>query len=160
MKQTQIRYLIGDATTPTGEGTKIICHVCNDIGGWGAGFVMAVSKKWLEPERAYREWFKNRAENDFGLGAVQIVQVLPDLWIANMIGQHGLHRQGGKPPIRYEAIEACLSKVAESAREKQASVHMPRIGCGLAGGKWEAIEPIIQKTLSTNGIPVFVYDLG
>ena len=34
---------------------------------------------------------------------------------------------------------------------------MPRIGCGLAGGKWAVVEPIIQRALED--IPVFVYDL-
>jgi len=37
-------------------------------------------------------------------------------------------------------------------------VHMPRIGCGLAGGKWEKIEPIILSELIDKGINVFVYD--
>ncbi len=37
---------------------------------------------------------------------------------------------------------------------------MPRIGCGLAGGKWEEIEPIIQSALLENGIEVYVYDLN
>lgn len=35
---------------------------------------------------------------------------------------------------------------------------MPRIGCGLAGGKWEKIEPLINKNLIEKGIDVFVYD--
>jgi hypothetical protein len=35
---------------------------------------------------------------------------------------------------------------------------MPRIGCGLAGGKWELIEPIIVRTLSEHDIAVTVYD--
>jgi len=78
-----------------------------------------------------------------------------------MIGQHGLKRTGGKPPpIRYEAIEAALVKVAEEAKKLKASVHMPRIGCGLAGGTWDKIEPIIKGTLCVEGIEVFVYDLG
>lgn len=49
-----IQYTTGDATQPLADGAKIICHVCNDIGGWGAGFVVALSRKWSEPERAYR----------------------------------------------------------------------------------------------------------
>jgi hypothetical protein len=36
---------------------------------------------------------------------------------------------------------------------------MPRIGCGLAGGKWETIEPILIKKLIEKGIKVTVYDL-
>jgi hypothetical protein len=45
-----IDYRTGDATDPVGEGARIICHVCNDIGGWGRGFVVALSKRWPEPE--------------------------------------------------------------------------------------------------------------
>jgi len=35
---------------------------------------------------------------------------------------------------------------------------MPRIGCGLAGGKWTAIEPLIEQTLLVKGLDVYVYD--
>jgi hypothetical protein len=35
---------------------------------------------------------------------------------------------------------------------------MPRIGCGLAGGKWERIEPLIISGLSAHDIAVTVYD--
>ena len=34
----------------------IIAHVCNDVGGWGSGFVVARSAKWSKPEAAYRRW--------------------------------------------------------------------------------------------------------
>ena len=60
--------------------------------------------------------------------------------------------------IRYDAVEKCLNKVAEFAKENQASIHMPRIGCGLAGGKWEEIESIILRTLLNKDIKVIVYD--
>jgi len=43
---TSITYLQGDATVPVAEGMKIICHVCNVAGGWGKGFVVAISKRW------------------------------------------------------------------------------------------------------------------
>jgi len=32
-------------------------------------------------------------------------------------------------------------KVGQFAIDKNAKVHMPRIGCGLAGGTWDKIEP-------------------
>lgn len=115
-------------------------------------------ERWPEPEASYREWFKKRNENDFELGAVQFVQVRSDIWIANMVGQHGMRASGSKPPIRYEAVEQCLEAVANKAAELKASVHMPRIGCGLAGGKWERIEPLIVKALCERDIAVVVYD--
>jgi O-acetyl-ADP-ribose deacetylase (regulator of RNase III) len=62
----------------------------------------------------------------------------------------------GQPAIRYDALEKCLVQVRNYAISKGASVHMPRIGCGLAGGKWSEIEPIIERALE--GVDVYVYD--
>ena len=70
-----ITYLKGDATCPQTKGTKIICHICNDIGGWGKGFVLAISKRWKEPEAEYRKWNAAGKKGGFVLGAVQFVQV-------------------------------------------------------------------------------------
>ncbi len=154
-----IKYVKGDATTPTGTGNKIITHICNDIGGWGKGFVLAISNRWSQPEKMYREWYKS--ENNVALGQIQIVNVEPEIWIANMIGQHGVTKsKTGNPPIRYDATEECLVKVALEAINKNASVHMPRIGAGLAGGKWEIIESIIIKQLCEQEIDVTVYELA
>jgi len=154
---TPITYLTGDATCPQAAGNRLIAHVCNDLGKWGRGFVLALSRRWAEPERAYRDWHRGRAGNDFGLGAVQFVAVGPYLWVANMVGQHGV-RRGRTPPIRYEAVEQCLRRVAAKAVELRASVHMPRIGCGLAGGTWERVEPLVVKALCEAGLAVTVYD--
>ncbi|MBB6110564.1 O-acetyl-ADP-ribose deacetylase (regulator of RNase III), contains Macro domain [Mucilaginibacter lappiensis] len=152
-----IIYLKGDATKPAGGGNKIIVHVCNDIGGWGKGFVLAISKRWPEPAQQYRQWHKSQLS--FTLGQVQFVPVEPDIWVANMIGQHKVYKdEQGNPPIRYEAIRDCLQKVAGFARENGATVHMPRIGCGLAGGTWDKIEPIITNELTDKGVGVTVYD--
>lgn len=154
---SKIKYINGDATEPIGNGNKIIVHVCNDIGKWGRGFVMALSRKWQAPRDEYRRWFKSKEE--FELGEVQFVQVEDAIWIANLIGQQNLTEDNfGKPPIRYEAVENGLNEVALKAKELNASVHMPRIGCGLAGGEWKLIKEIIMKTLIANDIPTTVYD--
>src|SRR5947209_5057975 len=128
-----IDYLRGDATRPQGSGPRIIVHCCNDAGMWGAGFVLALSRRWREPESQYRRWY-NQQQPLFTLGQVQFVSVEPSLWVANMIGQHGIRRAGNVSPVRYEAIREGLRSVAIFAREHQSSVHMPRLGAGLAGG--------------------------
>lgn len=156
MEVRKIRYLKGDATNPQTDGKKIIVHICNDIGAWGKGFVLAISKRWTKPEQEYRKWIKEGG--NFGLGEVQFVTVDSDITIANMIGQRGIRSSKQSVPIRYESVNDCLQKVGEKAVEIGASVHMPRIGCGLAGGKWELIEPLINVTLVDKGIDVFVYD--
>ncbi|MZD09519.1 Appr-1-p processing protein, partial [Streptomyces sp. SID5785] len=44
------------------------------------------------------------------------------------------------------------------AAELGATVHMPRIGCGLAGGRWSRVEPMVTERLVRRGTPVTVYD--
>ena len=157
---TQIDYIRGDATAPQAKGTKVIAHLCNDRGGWGKGFVLALSKRWPQPESAYRAWYRERAANGFALGAVQLIQVETYLWVANLIGQHGTKTGSAGPPVRYDAIATALATLSGKTRDLGASVHMPRIGCGLAGGHWNRIEPLITEHLTNQGIPVTVYDLG
>ncbi|WP_438311958.1 macro domain-containing protein [Streptomyces sp. HUAS TT3] len=155
---TALRIIAGDATSPQAKGPKIIAHVCNDIGGWGKGFVLALSKRWPEPEADYRAWHRGRAGSDFGLGAVRLVRVKDDTWVANMVGQRGIRTGSAGVPIRYDALERCLAALAGYAVELGASVHMPRIGCGLAGGKWSRVEPMVTQALSERGVAVTVYD--
>ena len=156
----EITYLKGDATVPQAKGTKIIVHICNNIGGWGKGFVLAISKRWSEPEKSYREWHRNRAKNDFELGSIQVIQVADYIYVGNMIAQQGIKTGSNGVPIGYEAVRECLEKIAKEAQLLSASIHMPRIGCGLAGGKWEKIEPIIQETLIQKELDVYVYDFN
>ncbi|GAA3388512.1 hypothetical protein GCM10017752_09200 [Streptomyces roseoviridis] len=83
------------------------------------------------------------------------------MWVANLVGQRGMRtgRSSGVP-VRYEAIDTALGLLAERAVELGASVHMPRISCGLAGGRWSRVEPLIAERLSARGIAVTVYDFG
>ena len=152
----QIRYIRGDATSPIGIGNKLIVHICNNVGGWGRGFVVAISKKWKKPEQEYREWYKN--QKGFELGQVQFVEVDDSITVANMIAQHNIKRINGKAPIRYEALEKCLKSISEYAVDHDFSVHMPRIGCGLAGGEWEKVEAIIKRAILKTNVQVTVYD--
>ncbi|MEM6257459.1 MAG: macro domain-containing protein [Planctomycetota bacterium] len=153
-----MRYVTGDATDPIGAGPKVIAHVCNDVGGWGRGFVLALSAKWSEPEAAYRQWAADGGD-EFALGQVRFVSVGEDLWVANMVGQRDHKTINGVPPVRYEAIRQCLQQVRGHCKLNAASVHMPRIGCGLAGGRWHEIEQIIADELLEHSIDVVVYDL-
>lgn len=148
-----IQYIIGDATDPIGNGPKIISHICNDVGAWGSGFVLAISKRWAAPERKYRAW--HRSGDGFGLGRIEFVRVVDATWVCNMIAQAGIRGDG--PLVRHEALATCLNQVAREAKRQGASVHMPRIGCGLAGGTWAHVGPIVESELT--GIDVFVYDL-
>ena len=156
-----IRYLEADATLPQDPGPKLLVHVCNDIGAWGRGFVLGLSQRFPEPERRYKAWAAGQEKLPFALGQVQFVTVTPDLSVANLIGQHDIARKGqaqAMPPVRYEAIREGLGRVRAEALRSGASVHMPRIGAGLAGGDWKVIEQIVGEDLTAHGLSVTVYD--
>lgn len=154
----KINYIKGDATAPVGDGIKLILHVCNDIGGWGAGFVLALSNKWKQPESQYRRIQPKYLK----LGFVQYIPVEQDTFVVNMVAQHTcMSNEFGVPPVRYGAIGTCLKQVVDFAKsldsgDGPATIHMPRIGCGLAGGTWTIMEQIILD--ATDDIPVTVYD--
>lgn len=153
----KIKYIVGDATLPPSNKPAHIIHICNDLGYWGRGFVLAISSRWESPRREYIHWFKNDfSTTKFALGEIQAVDVDSNTTVVNMIAQEGVFHRSS-PPIRYNHLEECLIKVVNL---KPQSVHLPRIGCGLAGGNWSKIEPLLEKTLISANIPTFIYDLA
>lgn len=149
----------GDATCPLGPGLKIIAHICNDSGKWGRGFVLSLSKRFPKAEKTYREWYNTREE--FGLGKIQLVFIRDDLIIANMVAQRGIVGRSNPVPLRYDALRECLKKLADYATKHKATVHMPKIGCGLGGSSWDKIKPIIEEELceKEKEVTVTIYEL-
>jgi hypothetical protein len=149
---SKIKYVIGDATRPIGEGKKIIVHCSNDKGYWAKGFVLSLSKRWKEPE----EFYRSTPVKDLKLGNVQIVEVEKNIIVANMIGQHDIkYSPDGQPPIRYNAIRTCLTAVNKLAVEIGATIHAPKFGSVLSGGNWSEIEKIIKEIVT---VDVTIYD--
>jgi hypothetical protein len=161
-----LNYVIGDATEPQGAGPKVLAHCCNDLGRWGAGFVVALGRRWPITKKAYEAWYKSAHEipgettGRMGLGETQLVQVEDDTWVANIVGQHGVGMgSGGRAPIRYDALRKGLAAVCRWAIIHKAGVHMPKLGSGLAGGHWGNIEALVKAEIVDKGVPVTVYTL-
>ncbi len=168
-----IHAITGDATDPVGGGIKFIAHCCNDIGAWGAGFVLALNQN-LGPKPAlyYKQW---RALGDmargtakpFALGHVQYVAVDQTLIMCNIIAQHDIHRSRylRRPPIRYSALRQGLEEVCDKMQvvsevmNQPVSLHCPRLGCGLAGGDWPRVYEILDEVFEPTRTPVYVYQL-
>lgn len=162
---SRIHYVKGDATYPDAcHGPKIIAHIVNDEGKWGKGFALALGKMFPSARIDYLRWHRDGPH--FGLGKVKFSAPKENgsasPWIAHMVAQHSIQiasRPLSTPPIRYESLRICLHIVSAAAANSKRTVHMPRIGTGLAGGKWEVIEPMINQTLCDKGVDVYVYDL-
>lgn len=149
-----IQYIKGDATQPI-KKPAVICHICNDIGKWGKGFVLALSERWKTPENSYKKWYWGGRQSSFHLGNIHTVPVEEGIHVCNMVAQHGI----GGHAIRYGMLGHCLEKLGNTISNSNRSVHMPRIGCGLAGGEWMRVVMLVTKNLSDKDIEVFVYDI-
>ena len=146
-----IRYLEGDALRPVSEGFKIVAFVVNDkTKRWGGGFALEVRKRWPHVQAEFER------EGLLELGSIQISAADVNIATVAMVAQHG-YRPGPKPGIRYRALDAALENLGDLALERKASVHMPRIGVGQAGGDWEVVSELIEDNLVRRGIPVTVY---
>lgn len=155
-----IHELIGDATRPVQtRGNILVAHVANNRGGWGKGFVLALSKRWPQAEKDYRDWAKSARRDGrstpFQLGEILISKVEPNVDVAHLLAQDGYVAPNNPTPLSYDALTQCLRKVAKIAAEQTASIHMPRIGAGLAGGDWSRIKRIIEQELGH--LPVYIY---
>jgi hypothetical protein len=158
VKALSITSLRGDALEPRGTGLRIIAHIVNDkTPNWGAGFARAVRNKYPSVQKDFKEWTILNPDK-FSLGNTHTSQISNDLCFVNMIAQHG-YGESIKPRIRYAALGDCLHQLKEISLSKDASVHMPRIGTGYAGGNWSYILELIDEILIKNGIEVTIYTL-
>ncbi len=151
-----LTYAVGDATRPRGPGPFLFPHVCNDRGGWGKGYVQAISRRWATPEIDYRRWFAGEHDQTFRLGAVRFVDADVQIVVANIIAQRGYKSADNHCPLDYAALDEGLRQTACWLVDRPSTVHLPRIGTGLGGAEWSRIEPLLQQHLGH--VQVTIYD--
>jgi len=154
-----IHFVRGDVLKPRGTDRRLIAHVVSDATpNWGGGGVaMALKNKWPAAQEKFREWVGARRRPS--LGEVHFCQVAENIEVASLVCQHGYGPSSRGPRLRLAALESALTAVAEHAKLVNASVHMPRIGCGQAGGSWVVVQELIAISLVAANAPVTVYDL-
>ena len=154
--ETMMRMLRGDALQPRGTGEKIVAHVVNDkTPNWGAGFGRAIQERWPAAQKHFKALFEDVRGSKLGLTALS--RVSDNVCAFQMVCQHGY---GPSPTtrLRYEALRNCLEQLKDAATQRGASVHMPKIGTGEAGGSWGLIFNLISEELCSKGVSVTVYE--
>lgn len=151
--------VVGDALSPRGDGDCIVAHIVPDTsvawGGWG--FAAQIKKRYPETWRTYQGIAELKGL-PLGLGKSFKGKLSRDVRLLNMVAQHGVG-PSKSPRIRYAALEKCLCQLAEWAKELNATVHMPKIGAGHAGGDWNVIRELILDIVVKQGITVTIYSL-
>jgi len=154
-----ILYLYGDALAPAANGVRIIAHVVNNATpNWGGrGFAQAVRSRFPKAQSDFQNWVR-RDRHNLELGSTRLVKVDDDLYVCSMVSQEG-YGPRGVSRLRYSALQKCLISLGEYARRLGASLSMPRIGTGYAGGSWEIVSELVEQELCANGTSVTVYEL-
>jgi len=161
----KIKYVKGDIFEHLpGDVPIIIPHICNDIGKFGAGFVVPLSERFPRCREEYLRWFQNKFDIErtimFGLSRVQFVHVGQNVTVANMIAQKGLISAKNPEPIKYAALTGAMGNVAYSCTViPDCQIHTVKFGSGLAGGDWNQIEHLINELWIDSGLSVTVYHL-
>ena len=139
----------------------IIVHGANAQGVMGSGVAKAIREKYPECFATYRDeyekftlvlgdivwWCKVDPAGDYG----------NDLYIANAITQefYGTNRRH----VNYWAIANTFKEVFRQANVVKATVHFPKIGAGLGGGRWDIIEAIINDCDPENRVKKICWEL-
>ncbi|MCI0426408.1 MAG: ImmA/IrrE family metallo-endopeptidase [Nitrospiraceae bacterium] len=156
---SKIEHLRGDATQPRGSGKKIVAHVVNDkTPNWGGGFASVVRSKWPDVQTDFRDWVSSDPTR-LELGKSRLFWVDDEIGVFSMVSQHG-YGPSPRPRIRYAALSAALKSLGDAALSENASIHMPTIGCGQAGGRWSVVKELIDESLCQRRVCVTVYELA
>ena len=142
---------------------KLIVHVVNDISRWGAGFSGSLGRLNPLARRSFLEWPRRPADS-FPPYAVGRVLVWPvgsmgsDVRVAHLCAQRGVRGRKNPVPLDLAALDTCLAALTSAlAITGCGAVVMPKIGCGLAGGSWRDVGPLVERHLGH--LDVTVYDL-
>ena len=121
---------------------KIIGHQVNCFGVAG-GLAGAVFRKWPYAKNDYMQLIKNvQAKSLLGMAHYTGEQRDGHI-ICNLFGQF-------EPGAAYnpKKLEQALEQLGNFARTTGYSVALPwKISCGIAGGDWEEVQRIIERTM-------------
>lgn len=143
-----LKYVKGDLFSAT-EG--YIVHGCNCQGVMGSGVALAIKNKYPSAYLDYLEYC-----SDLGntlLGTIQYTQVTKNLTVANAFTQV-YYGKDGKQYASYEAIDSVFTILAGKVYTNT-PIHMPKIGCGLGGLKWEEVYKYLEYRLNNHDVTIY-----
>ena len=119
----------------------IIVQQVNCRGAMGRGLALAIRQKWPVVYSEYRKLFSS---GKLILGGIQVVQVGPELYVCNLAGQD---RWGtDSPKTDLGAYRVAWPRLHAEATKTGLPVYAPwMFGCGLAGGDWTVVKPLIES---------------
>ncbi|MFC0389706.1 ImmA/IrrE family metallo-endopeptidase [Muricoccus vinaceus] len=153
-----IVYLQGDVLRPRGAGRRMVLMMVNDAARrWGGGLARGAARRFPRAQDEFSAWITGTPKRE-RLGQTCFSDVGDGITLVSLVAQEGFGASD-TPRVRYSALSRALTHVAEEAMRQDASVHMPRLAAGGAGGSWDVVEGLVTDLLVARGIATTVYDL-
>ena len=138
----------------------IIVHQVNCLGIMGAGLAKQIAQQYPIVKEEYLEFCNAFDSKKSLLGKLHLVDTRERKLVANVFGQMEIkkNRLDKKVYTDFEALKTGLERVRKFAEMQSMSVAIPTyIGCGLAGGNWDEIKPMINNIFVGSGVKVKFY---
>ena len=154
-----IKYVKGDLLDAP---QKIVVHQVNCQGVMGSGVAKALRDKYPQVYTNYKAFIDAQIKDNFFypdftnkdlLGMIQFVKVGEDRFVCNLFGQNN-YLPRTKRHTDYSALHVGFNDLRSATPE---DIAMPKIGCGLGGGDWKLVVPIIESVF--NDRDIYVYEL-
>ncbi|RSM63061.1 hypothetical protein DMH03_13575 [Amycolatopsis sp. WAC 01376] len=140
----------------------LIAHVVTDSARtWGRrGVAASLTRRFPDAARAFRSWAIADPDNltlgNVHFAALQVGE--KEIFLASIVAQRG-YGPGVSTRLDYGALRQGLYAVAQYGAKRGVAIHLPRIGAGQAGGRWDEIGKAIEGTLVKAGLRVVVYTM-
>ena len=144
-----VHALLGDESVPA-----IVLQQVNCQGVMGSGVAAEIRRVFPEVFYQYKRLVDERdmlLPTSQLLGKLQVVEVMPNKYVANLFGQDFFGRDGTQY-TSYEALDRALQSLAQwvvAHNLDVAEIHHPLFGAGLGGGSWQIIRGLIEANLGT-----------
>lgn len=122
----------------------ILAHQTNCKAVMGAGIAKQIKETYPEVFNDYRNYCNSFEKDIELLGTIRISDCKNGKKVASLFGQYAYNKYV-KQTIEKD-LEKSLRLLHDYAKENGLSVAFPyMIGCGLAGGNWDKIYPLIEE---------------
>ena len=142
---------------------KTVVHGVNCLNTMGAGAARAIANKWPEAEKAYDRYMRKYAS--FIITTKKLPEFEPCCYaicddgtiVYNAIVQYYVGRD--KKYGQYHLLTQSLSNICKNiiSSELSREIHITKIGCGLAGLKWEVLSEILLEYEENYGVTFYVH---
>ena len=141
------KQIKGSILTPENAGLRFILSVNNTQGKpEGNPLLPTFDKKWKKVREESRGWFATKT-GAYKLGAINTTAVQSDTWVIHMLCQ------GDDLQVDPKGLEACLVKVAASAKYEKATVHVST----LLTDNIPELAGLLTEHLLKDGVSVYFY---